>query len=220
MFGNAFMNRMFRQVDGVVWDLMSGRLGIQTNEGIATLNNTDVDNPQIELNLFDDFGMAVPAFAQNTPLAQVNVGDLIVETKGILGWIVAKTDKSFTVMKPSGMQSKWTPPKVQMLGFDAGVMVLRSLMSVLPNGATGMGQMQSVLLPMMMMSEGDMDLSKIMPLMLFSQMGNPAATGDAAANPMGNMMQTMMMMQMMGGGGNKGSKPNFFDVKGSGPGRY
>jgi hypothetical protein len=29
-FGNKMVNRFFRRVDDVVWDLMSGRVGIRT----------------------------------------------------------------------------------------------------------------------------------------------------------------------------------------------
>lgn len=218
MFGSAFMDRMFRQVDGVVWDLLSGKIGVQTSEGIVTYEKDADGNPEISLNLFDQFGMALPAFAQNTPQIAVVEGDLLVGAKEILGWVVEKKEKSFVLMKPSGTRTTWSPPKVNIMGaVDGGVMVLRSLMSMLPGGAGGLGAMQNMLLPMMMLGGDDMDMSKIMPLMLFSQLGNPAVTGgDPAAAPaggMGNMMQTMMMMQMMGGGKSSGGGGNFFDKK-------
>jgi len=66
MFGNAFMNRMFRQVDGVVWDLMTGKLGVQTDEGIITYEKDADGEPQINLNLFDQFGVALPALNRTT----------------------------------------------------------------------------------------------------------------------------------------------------------
>ena len=221
MFGSAFMNRMFRQVDGVVWDLMSGNIGVQTDEGIVTFGKDADGNAEINLNLFDQFGMAVPAFAQNTPKVNVVEGDLLVGAKDILGWVVEKKDNSFVLLKPNGNRGTWSPPKVNLMGaVDGGVMVLRSLMSMLPGGAGGLGQMQNMLLPMLMMGGDDMDMSKIMPLMLFSQLGNPAVTGgDPAAAPaggangMGQMMQTMMMMQMMGGKGGANPVANFFDRK-------
>ena len=215
MFGNAFMNRMFRQVNNVVWDMMTGRLGVQNEEGIVTLDETNADNPCVSLNMFDQFGMGVPAFAQNTPVDQVKVGDLLVGTKEILGWVLKVEDGKFTLMKPSGTISKWMPPKVQMLGFDSGVMVVRSLMNLLPTGTSGLGQMQQWLQMMMFMGDGDINFDKIMPMMLMSQMAAPAGT-DASANPMAQMMPMMLMSQMFKGGDGKFTNPmdNFFDRKG------
>ena len=202
---DKFMSRMFRKADGVVWDLMSGKIGVQTEDGIATLEG-EGDDAQISINMFDEFGVALPAFAQSTPVASVKVGDIIYSGKTRITWVVevkgAGTDKvSFKVMKPNGETVAWNPPKVSMLGLESGVMVLRSLMSMLPNGDKGLGQMQNMLLPMMMMGGGELggdSMEKMMPLMLMSQMnGAGAAGGDAGG--MGQMMQTMMMMKMMGG---------------------
>lgn len=196
------MNRMFRQVDGVVWDLMTGKLGVQTDEGIITYEKDADGEPQISLNLFDQFGVALPAFAQNTPKGGVVEGDLLVGARDILGWVVEIKDKSFVLMKPSGSRTTWSPPKVNMLGaIDGGVMVLRSLMSMLPSGAGGLGQMQNILLPMLMMGNGEVDFSKIMPMMLFSQMG-AAGSDPNTATGMANMMPMIMMMSMMKGGHN------------------
>lgn len=202
---DKFMSRMFRKADGVVWDLMSGKIGVQTEDGIATLEG-EGDDAQISINMFDEFGVALPAFAQSTPVASVKVGDIIYSGKTRITWVVevkgAGTDKvSFKVMKPNGETVAWNPPKVSMLGLESGVMVLRSLMSMLPNGDKGLGQMQNMLLPMMMMGGGELggdSMEKMMPLMLMSQMNNGAAGGGDAGG-MGQMMQTMMMMKMMGG---------------------
>ena len=60
--------------------MMTGRLGIKTNEGIVSLE-LDAANPedsQVSINMLDDFGMAVPAFAQSTPVTAVSVGELKV----------------------------------------------------------------------------------------------------------------------------------------------
>jgi hypothetical protein len=207
--GNKMMNRFFRKVDGVVWDLMTGRIGIKTKDGITTIEG-DGDDAQVVINMLDQFGMELPAFAQSTPVSAVTVGDLIYGVKEVLGWVVKKNEKSLVLMKPDGTRSTWSPPKVQMLGLDSGVMVLRSLINMLPGGQGGLGQMQSMLMPLMMMGGDDigLDLESMMPMMLMSQMGVPTTNADgtsAAANPFGggNMMQTMLLMQMMkkmGGG--------------------
>lgn len=200
---DKFMSRMFRKADGVVWDLMTGKIGVQTDDGIATLEG-EGDDARITSNLFDEFGVALPAFAQSTPTDAVKVGDIIYRgTKGNVAWVISKNaDKgTFELMKPNGESTTWTPPKVSMLGFESGVMVLRSLMTMLPGGDKGLASMQSMLLPMMMMG-GDMGeggLEKMMPLMLMGQMGGAGAD---AGNGMGNMFQTMMMMQMLKGGDN------------------
>lgn len=219
MFGKAFMNRMFRQVNDVVWDMMTGKMGVSTKEGIMTLDDSDADNPCVSLNMFDAFGMGVPAFAQNTPVDQVKAGDLLVGPKEIIGWVVSVNDggKSFQMLKPTGTVSKWVPPKVQMLGFDSGVMVVRSLLNLLPTGTGGLGQMQQWLQMMMFMGDGDINFEKVMPMMLMSQMSAPAGTDPAAsANPMAQMMPMLMFANMMKGDGGKFTNPmeSFFDRKG------
>jgi hypothetical protein len=207
---SKLMDRFFRKVDNVVWDLMTGKVGIKTKDGIVTIEG-EGDDAQPVLNMFDQFGVAVPAFAQNTPVDSVQVGDLIMGAKDATGWVVEKKEKSFRILKADGTRTSFVPPKVAMIGFDSGVMVLRSLMNMLPGGSTALGGMQSMLMPMLMMGGDSIDLDKIMPMMLFSQVGN---TGDPSAtnNQMGNMMQMMMMMQMMGGNKkNGGSTGSFFD---------
>lgn len=214
---NKLMDRFFRRVDGVVWDLMSGRIGVKNADGIVTIEGVGED-AQIVVNMFDQFGMEVPAFAQSTPIASVAVGDLIYGTKAPLGWIVEKTEKAFKLLKADGTRTTWSPPKVQMLGFDSGVMVLRSLVNMLPGGQNGLGQMQGMLLPMMMMGGDGLDLDSMLPMMLFTQMGGAGALGGdptAAAQPnaMMNMLPMMMMMSMMKGnkGGSNNTGRNFFD---------
>lgn len=209
--GDKMMNRFFRKVDGVVWDMMTGKIGVVTSEGICTISGEGED-AQIELNLIDQFGMAVPAFAQNTPVNSVAVGDLIYGDRKVKGWVIEVIEKEtdagkitkFRLMTPSGNSSMWTPPRVSMLGFDSGVMVLRSLMNMLPGGKTGLDSMTGMLMPMMMMG-GDLDLDSIMPMMLFSQLG--ASGNGTDANPMmGNSMMQMMMMQQLMGGKSKSPK--------------
>lgn len=202
------MGRMFRKVDSVVWDLMTGKLGVRTRDGEIATCEGEGDEATISINPFEDFGIALPAFAQATPADSVKVGDLIYTGGDAPGWIVsvkASTEgkKIFKLMRPGGTISSWTPPKVQMFGLDGGVLVVRSLVSMLPGGTTDLAGLQGMMLPMLMMGGGDMDLEKMMPLMLMSQGAAGATTG--GANPFGgNMMQMMMMMKMMGNGFNRG----------------
>lgn len=206
----------------MVWDLMSGSIGFKTADGIVTIDLNELNedkneapNAQVSINMFDDFGIELPAFAQSVSVDSINLGDMIFSssTNKVLGWVVKKSEKSFKLMKQDGTRSDWVPPKVQMLGFDSGVMVLRSLMNMLPGGSTGLGQMQSTLMPMLAMGllgdkKSGMDLSKMLPIMLMSQTG---VAGDAgSANPFGNMMPMMLMMQMLSPNKSLGSS-NFFD---------
>jgi hypothetical protein len=227
---DKMMNRLFRRAEGVVWDLMSGSVGVSSKEGISTLVGSG-DDAEVQINMFDQFGMEVPAFAQSTPVSSVNVGDLIFfGASEKPGWVIDikygvkptgstvakrkpaggsteedRTNVQFVLMKVDGQRTTWKPPKVSLLGMgDNGVMVIRSLMTMLPGGDKALGGMQSNLMMMMQMSamsggEGNIDMEKLMPIMLMSAMG-----GGEGGN--GNMMQAMMMMQMMGGNSPFGKK--------------
>lgn len=244
MGADKFMNRLFRRAEGVVWDLMTGKVGIQTKDGsIATLSGKG-DDAQVEINLMDQFGMEIPAFAQNTPIEAVNIGDVIYfGATEKPGWVVEKrfgvkptgsttptkraskaestvsvdeidhSNVQFTLMKVDGQRTTWKPPKVTLLGMgDNGVMVLRSLLNMLPGGAAGLQGMQGMLMPMLMMGDGNIDFDKMMPLILMGQMQSTAVQNPdgtvVAQNPMANMLPMMMLMQMMKGDSPFGSKKN------------
>lgn len=230
--GNKFMDMMLRKAEGVVWDMMTGRIGIQTDKGIATLNGTGED-AQVELNLMDQFGMAVPAFAQSTPVAAVNVGDLIYfGASDRTGWVIDKIapadptkQPKFKLMKVDGSTTSWTAPKVSMLGMESGVMVLRSMLSMLPGGQAGLQGVQGNMMLMMQMSslngdEGGFDMEKMLPMMMMSQMAAAPAvvnadgtTTAAPVNPMAQMLPMMMMSKFMGG--NNGGSNNGFGGNGN-----
>ena len=216
--GQKLINRFFRQVDNVVWDLTTGKVGIVGNEGITSIEGEGED-AQVVINLFDQFGVPVPAFAQGTPTDSVKIGDLIYGARNVLGWVVEIKEKSFVVLKPDGTRSTWSPPKTALIGFGGDVMVLRSLMNILPNGSSGLANFQNMLLPLMFMGGDNADLEQIMPLMLMTQMGTNAPTGDGtdATNPLAGMQQMLPMLLMMNVlGKNKTNKnvapgKNFFD---------
>ena len=207
---NKLIDRLFRRADNVVWDLMSGKTGIRTRDGIITLDidETDPANPsyQTMINPIDGMGMEVPAFAQQTALDAVKPGDLIINGN-TQGWVTKVNAKSITMIKPDGSHSTFTPPKTQILDFGTGVMVVRSLLNTLPNGQAGLQNISGMLLPMMMMGGGDADLEKMLPMMLLMN-GAGATSGNASdasnpfaamgANGMGQMMQLMMLSKLMG----------------------
>lgn len=192
---NKILDRMFRKADGVVWDMMTGKIGIQTDDGIVTLEG-EGDSAAIVQNLFDEFGVPLPAFAQSVPVSSVNVGDVIYRgTRNNVAWVIEKSENknSFRLIKPNGERVSWTPPKVQMLGFDSGVMVLRSLVNMLPGGEKDVNSLQSMMLPMMMMGGdmfGDNSMDKMMPLVLMQMMNTSGSMNN-------NFMMPFLMMQMM-----------------------
>lgn len=215
--GKKMIDRMFRKIEDAVWDLMSGKIGIRTPDGIATLEG-EGDDAQISLNVMDDFGMPLPAYAQSTPVDSIKNGDLIYNNGRVLGYVIKKTEKGFRVIKLDGTITSWNPPKVNMIGMDLGAsgpLVLRSLINTLPGGETGLDGLKGNLLPLMMMSGGNMDMDKMMPMILLSQSG---AFGGAAAG--GNMFQTMMMMQMMSGGNSENPMSSMFGGKKSGSSHF
>lgn len=225
----ALMSRYFRKVDNVVWDMMTGKIGILTSNGGISSIDGEGDAATITTNLIDQFGMAIPAFAQQTPIGDVKVGDMILQANDKPAWVVAKFETetagkpnvAFELLRADGTSTKYRAPKVNVLGFDAGgVMVVRSLLSMLPGGAGGLGEMQNAML-MLSMAGGDAsDIEDMLPMMLMSQMGGIGAlTGGATAAPaaggMGNMVQMMLMAKMMGGGKKRDSSARRYGAEDS-----
>jgi hypothetical protein len=208
---DALMRRFFRRADDVVWDMTTGKPGVATSEGIASCIGTG-DDAQITINPIAAMGMALPAFAQNTALDKVELGDMIIYgAKDQTGWVTSKTDKALHLIKPDGTHTHITPPKTQMLDIGGGVMVVRSLMNMLPGGTGGL--MGSMMMLQALGGEGG-DMEDMLPMMLMMQ-GAGGTSGDptaaAAGNPMAGMqsMLPMMMMSKMMGKGNKGGGLGF-----------
>lgn len=198
------IDRMFKRVDGVVWDLMTGRVGVKKGESVllrGELVFTDDTNTEADFDIteqiFEQFSMPIPAFAQNTSRTDVKIGDMIVLGNGSYGWVKKINPKSYTIMTTNGTTTTWTPPKIEALGFSSndGIMVVRSLMQM--GGSTdGNGNLQSMqtnLMPMlMMMGDNDEAMNSMIPMMLMMQ-------SQGAGSSFANMMPMMMMMNMTGG---------------------
>lgn len=124
MGADKFMARMFKRADGVVWDLMTGKVGIKApDDSIATLTGKG-DDAQVEINLMDQFGMEIPAFAQNTPIDQVAIGDVIYfGAKERPGWVIekrygVKPTGSTTAAPKRASRSKAAEPTVSVDEID------------------------------------------------------------------------------------------------------
>lgn len=204
---NKFLNRMFRRVSGLVWDVVSGGTGLQTEQGIYTVSFAEDGTPQLNVNPMDSFGLALPAFATQASHEEVAIGDLIVGDAGILGWVVEKLPASFRLLDHNGHVKTYAPPKVAIMGTQ-GVLVVRNLMS-LTGGAAGANNFAANLMPLLMMGGGDDKLEKLLPLLLMTSQ-NPQGNGGApaAANPMASMLPFLMLQEggLSGGFGGKMDK--------------
>lgn len=195
---SAMMNNFFRKVDNAVWDIQTGSLGLRTKEGIHTLSG-EGDTAQIILNPITQFGLPLPAFARSTPLAAVKLGDMV--SGSVNGWVVSLVQVDgvtikFKILKANGETTTWAPPKMQMLGFDSGVMIVTSLLNLSPGGSAGLGNLQSSLLPLMMMGGEDLDMDSLMPMLLMGgQFGS--STDAASTNGLSGLVSTFMFMSMM-----------------------
>lgn len=201
-------NRMFRKIDGVQWDLMTGAVGIPSKDGLRTLT-TDIDTEtgaieyRVAENPLDLFEFKIPAFAIGTPLEQVNAGDLVVfKDNNTFGWVTRKLASSLDILKGDGTSTNYKPNKVvnSLLGGEGGtVLVVRSLLTM-AGGEGALGGMQNSLLPLLMLGGGDKggDLDNILPLMLMS--------GQAGANagPIQSLLPILMMKAMSGGDDSEG----------------
>lgn len=217
---NKLLDRFFRRAENVVWDMMSGRIGYKNRDGeIISLDGNETDGFVPSINPFGEMSVELPAFAQSTPLESVKVSDMILQGDKV-GWVIEVKGKSLRLMRPNGDMNSFTPPKTQILDFGSGVMVVRSLVNMLPGSTGGLGGLQAMLMPMLLLGDGDMDMEKMLPMMLMMQGAAPVAA-DGTPNPMasmfgggaaggmgGNMMQMMqmqMMMKALGMGSSKGS---------------
>lgn len=223
---NKLMEQLFQRVDNAVWDLSTGRVGVVSDDGIATLDvihgvpgadgEKVEDKYRVNLNIIDQFGISVPAYAQSTNVKDVKNGDLIFPSKGSApGWVIGREEvvmggevvTTFKLVQTNGFTMPWTPPKVQMLGSATGdVKVLRSLLNMLPGGQSDLGGIQNGLQMAMMMGGGELgsaQLDKIMPFLLMGGMGGSLGGGN-------NLMSMMMLMNFMGGNNNGGRLANPF----------
>lgn len=202
---NKFMNRLFRRIHGLVWDLATGQIGFQTAQGVYSLTtSTGADNAveyAVSVNVFDVATTPLPAFAMQTPFDEVEPKDVVVGDAGIIGWVIEKLPKSLRVIDHNGQVKVYSPPQVNIAGGSAGgVLVVRNLFSLAGDSGTGgaIGQLIAALVA----SGQDAKVEKLLPLLLAGQAAAPAAgtTGAPAA------MDPMMLLALTGGLGGSGGK--------------
>lgn len=199
---SKFLNRMFRKVEGLVWDLTTGQIGIKGNDGIYTLSSAgegEAAIPQVSVNPFDSLSTAIPAFATNTPLDQVALGDILVGDRDILGWVIEVREHSLKLFDKNGFTKNYTPPKVSVLN-TSGVLVVKNLFN-LAGGQQGLAGLQNNILPLLAMGGGDAQLEKLLPILLMQSMAPAGAAGAAPAAGGFNPMMLLLLNKKGGKGG-------------------
>lgn len=185
------MNRMFRRISGVVIDATTGKTGIKTDDGVYTIDfSADGKEFDVTVNIFDGLSFNVPGFASQVEFDKVKPGDLVVNDKGIGGWVVGKTGKALKLHDHNGNTKTYTPNKVSILGGAGpnGVLVVQTLFSLTgsADGAAGLGQM----LPMLMLlgDGNDSKLDSILPLILMQ-----GAAGGAGAGGLNSILPFLLL---------------------------
>jgi len=200
---NQIMQRMmshtFRAVDNIVWSMQSGNAAIiRSDKSILTFKDVGTEGQfALSEQLFDLFGMPIPAFAQQMALGQIKRGDIIVQNDGSNAWALGAEGNALKIVKTDGSVTSIVPTLLEG-GFaesnSTTFMVVRSLIDLI-GGQDKMGGFRDNLMPILMMSQmsgSKMDLKSIMPMMLLTG-------GTLGGNGMGGIAQMMMMTQLMGG---------------------
>lgn len=175
-------NLMFRQIDNVVYDLMSGATAIKTSSGLISF---DTKSGELQNNPLETLGFELPAFAILTPLEQVTTGDLIVVDGKAVGFVTIAVDKQLEVVRIDGFTGEYKPTAIKMFGQPAGIQVVKSLFNT---DSTNDGNlMGNPLMLMALMGDNKRgDMSSMLPFLL---LGNGANT--SGINP-------LMLMALMG----------------------
>ena len=180
--GDKMMERMFKPVQDAVWDISTGKMGILGKNGSIFSLTGEGDEAQVTENLFSEFGMAVPAFAQSVPFDQVQLGDLAYRQGGRPGWVVEKNPNSLILLNTDSSEGTIRRNKTITMGMDqSGVMILRNLFNL--TGAGGQQNFQ-MLLPMLMVGSKNEEAGSMVEMMLMMSVMQPqVAAAPAAAIP-------------------------------------
>jgi Trp operon repressor len=165
------MERMFKPVQDAVWDISTGKMGILGKNGSIFSLTGEGDEAQVTENLFSEFGMAVPAFAQSVPFDQVQLGDLAYRQGGRPGWVVEKNPNSLILLNTDSSEGTIRRNKTITMGMDqSGVMILRNLFNL--TGASGQQNFQ-MLLPMLMAGSKNEEAGSMVEMMLMMSVMQP-----------------------------------------------
>lgn len=177
------MSAMIQPIENVSYDLQTGSTGIKTGTGIVTF-----DGEGLSKNPLDFFGMDIPAFAMLTPVSQVKAGDILVSEKKAYGFIQEVTESgSLRTLNVQGHSSRFLPTKVNMMGIEKGVTIVKSFGNLF--GQSEGGQMDMSTLMMMSVMTGDKgNFEDMLPMLMLS-----GGLGGGAAGAMNPLMLMMLM---------------------------
>lgn len=187
--GDKMMERMFKPVQDAVWDISTGKMGILGKNGSIFSLSGEGDDAQVTENLFSEFGMAIPAFAQSVPFDQVQLGDLAYRTGGRPGWVVEKNPNSLILLNTDSSEGTIRRNKTITMGMDqSGVMILRNLFNL--TGASGQQNFQ-MMLPMLMAGSKNEEAGSMVEMLLMMSVMQPqvAATPVVAIPEMPQLAQ-------------------------------
>ena len=172
MINKQFLSRFFKKVDCVTWDLLNNRMAIKHNGSLLSLVNDSLTEIP-----FEDFGIPFPSFAKNVEVAQIGIGDIIVNTgdnndSQIKGWVIDKTLNSFELMTPESIIVTWSPPKLVGFQNGASALIIKSPNST-KDGLTSC--FQSKLMPLMIagiFDEESEDLDYLLMMIMMQDEAN------------------------------------------------
>lgn len=193
------INKMFRRVDGVVFDITTGTIGIEKDGSVFTLGSDGL----LAENMFAEMSAPIPAFAKAIKLSEVKLGDLVINQNGEpFGFVTKLNEKSLGVLKTNGTVSTVSPAKVNLLGEGQTIMVVQNLgaggidpmMLMLMGDGEGSDEMFIMLSMMQSGNSGNVSgMNNMLPMLLLSK-NKDTSKGSGSG---GDMFQKMMMMQMM-----------------------
>lgn len=189
-----FIDNFVKQVEDVVFDFQSSRMGIRTDEGIFTY---DVESGESTINPIDFFSSEIPAYAIRTPLSELKIGDIVMPYRNRYGFVVeiSEDKKRARCIYASGICGWIRPPKNLAFG-GCAVMCVKNIF--------GSDQMNPMML-FAMSGDSEMDPSK-MAMMMMAQGNQGGQMGMASMLPMLMMgkedvdAKDLMMMSMFQGG--------------------
>ena len=199
------LDRMFKKVEGVVYDMTANSIGITKGDSVFTVAKTEEGEYELVENLLASLSAPIPAVARSVPLAQVKEMDMILSQDGQpFGWVVKVNPKSLAVVKPNGTRTSVVPSKVNLLGQGQTVMVVSSMGTggqmdpMMMMAMMGDDADMSDLMPMLMIMQGQggaMDMNAMIPMLMMSKMGKGEDSDGAS-----DMMKMMLVQSMMGQG--------------------
>ena len=202
---DSLVESMFREVDDIVWDLQTGRLGILDGDVIYSFEKTG-NKSRITKNPIKELGVKVPAYAVATPIESLQPGDIVILDDGQWVFFLSSTpatDDDEVTFKglnyDTGRQTTVTAISNLLLGS-------KSLLAVKNFIGSEAGNLSSMLPLLMLQDDGDGEgIGEVLGLMTLIQNQGTASKGKKAANGAFDL-NSMLPLLLMKKGGKMGGK--------------